>query len=181
MEKLQTTSQTTNEKEESNKNAISLIQKHERARVARNIAAKGIIFIICNDNIIYFLDLITKSLLILARLQRSLAERISTDEEPTIEKTNKTEKLAEAAIVIQKHWRGVCARRKVKLRNEKMEELLGMTMPAWRSEKIYKTAETDNIELLNHQKAALEKLENSTKMEKERVIKDSISSFDHSD
>ncbi|XP_032455416.1 IQ and AAA domain-containing protein 1-like [Nasonia vitripennis] len=141
-EKSRTSSLAIGEKGEFRKRAISLIQKHERARVARKVAAE-------------------------AKLRRNRVARISTD----VEETKGAEKLEQAAIVIQKHWRGFRARRKIKHGYEKIEELLGMTMPAWRSREIYKTSRMGDIELSSDQEAALENLENRTRMEKERIWK----------
>ncbi|XP_051153442.1 IQ and AAA domain-containing protein 1-like isoform X2 [Leptopilina boulardi] len=125
--------------------AILLIQKHERARVARSLAKH-------------------------AERQFNYENKLRKGEiEPKMD--NESRKMS-ATITIQKAWRSYLVRKSLKKKMNRLETLLGMTIPSWKShDDVFNQDEKNFQQRLALQPLAVEKIEKTVANEKNKLWK----------
>ncbi|XP_076235071.1 IQ and AAA domain-containing protein 1-like [Calliopsis andreniformis] len=96
--------------EERLRNAVLLIQSHERARMGRCVGTEV-------ERIYKFSMRVQAGMIVPKKTTRSTYEK--------------------AAKVIQRAWRRYAARKRMKKRINRVEELLGMTIPSWKDEGVF--------------------------------------------
>ncbi|XP_033207844.1 dynein regulatory complex protein 11-like isoform X2 [Belonocnema kinseyi] len=126
------------------RDAILMIQKHERARTGRCVGIR-------------------------AQRQYMYDQKLRMGEiDPKME--SESRKMS-AAITIQKAWRSYLARKSLKKKMNRVEELLGMTIPSWKPHEIFDRDEENFQRRLALQPLAVKKIQERTNNERAKLWK----------
>lgn len=82
---------------------------------------------------------------------------------------NESRKMS-ATITIQKAWRSYLVRKSLKKKMNRLETLLGMTIPSWKSHDVFNQDEKNFQRRLALQPLAVEKIEKTVANKKDRVM-----------